>query len=213
MISMPRQFWNEEQTSKSRALLNKLSSEVDFVLIGGWAVFMYTKQQMSLDLDIAIGYDALAYFRKYGINDYNGFSIKYSVINGVYVDLFIEGFSDKDLPVPVKEILSNYNNIEGIKVVEKELLLLLKLWGYYRSDQHKIRKDILDVIALLLYANIDFAKLKGYIEKYSIPKRRSINVLLEYIDKVTQVEDFIDVPRDELNNKLKAYKEKLRDLL
>jgi len=35
------QFWNEEQTKKSRELLNMLASSVDFVLIGGWAVYMY----------------------------------------------------------------------------------------------------------------------------------------------------------------------------
>ena len=34
------QFWNEEQTKKSRELLNMLASSVDFVLIGGWAVYI-----------------------------------------------------------------------------------------------------------------------------------------------------------------------------
>jgi len=43
MRNMPMQFWNEEQTKKSRELLNMLASSVDFVLIGGWAVYMYLK--------------------------------------------------------------------------------------------------------------------------------------------------------------------------
>jgi len=40
MRNMPMQFWNEEQTKKSRELLNMLASSVDFVLIGGWAVYI-----------------------------------------------------------------------------------------------------------------------------------------------------------------------------
>jgi len=80
--------------------------------------------------------------------------VKYSIINGVYVDLFIEDFSDKELPVPVSTILKEYNIIEGIKVVDKELLLLLKLWGYFRADEQKLRKDMLDVLGLMLYGDI-----------------------------------------------------------
>ncbi|MEM3208947.1 MAG: hypothetical protein QXE33_03440 [Candidatus Micrarchaeaceae archaeon] len=209
---MPRQFWNEEQVKRSRELLNAIAGAVDFVLIGGWAVFMYTRQQMSLDLDIAIGYESLEYFRKYGIKDYKNISIKYSVIDGTYVDLFIEDFSDRELPFPVRVILNNYTTIEGIKVVNKELLLLLKLWGYLRADQQKIRKDILDVLALLLYGDIDLEKFKNYIEEYDIPADRSVNVLLEYIDKKPQVQDFIDIGPKELGEKLDGYKLRLRRL-
>ncbi|MEM4071788.1 MAG: hypothetical protein QXL63_00385, partial [Candidatus Micrarchaeaceae archaeon] len=197
---------------RSRELLNAIAGAVDFVLIGGWAVFMYTRQQMSLDLDIAIGYESLEYFRKYGIKDYKNISIKYSVIDGTYVDLFIEDFSDRELPFPVRVILNNYTTIEGIKVVNKELLLLLKLWGYLRADQQKIRKDILDVLALLLYGDIDLEKFKNYIEEYGIPADRSVNVLLEYIDKKPQVQDFIDISPKELGEKLDGYKLQLRRL-
>jgi len=70
------QFWNEEQTKKSRGLLNMLASSVDLVLIGGWAVYMYIRQQMSLDVELAITYNNLEYFRKYGIKDYKGMKAK-----------------------------------------------------------------------------------------------------------------------------------------
>jgi len=48
--------------------------------------------------------------------------------------------------------------IEGIKVVDKERLLLLKLWGYFRADERKIRKDMLDVLSLILYGNTDLER-------------------------------------------------------
>lgn len=209
---MARQFWNEEQTRRSRELLNNLSKEVDFVLIGGWAVFMYARQQMSLDVNIAIAYDSLEYFRRYGIEDYKNARIKYSIIEGTYVDLFIEDFSDKDMPFPIKTVLDNHLNIEGIKVVDKELLLILKLWGYFRADQQKIRKDILDVIALLLYGDINLERFRELVESYSIPRGRSVNVLLEYIDKTPQVQDFIDMSASDLERKLGMYKQQLKSL-
>jgi len=212
MRNMPMQFWNEEQTKKSRELLNMLASSVDFVLIGGWAVYMYIRQQMSLGVDLAITYNSLEYFRKYGINDYKDMKVKYSIVNGVYVDLFIEDFSDKDLPVPVSTILKEYNIIEGIKVVDKELLLLLKLWGYFRADEQKIRKDMLDVLGLMLYGDIDLKKFKAYIDAYKVPKRRSVDVLLEYLDKRVQVENFIDISKKELHERLKSYRMQLRRL-
>lgn len=209
---MARQFWNEEQTRRSRELLNNLSKEVDFVLIGGWAVFMYARQQMSLDVNIAIAYDSLEYFRRYSIEDYKNARIKYSIIEGTYVDLFIEDFSDKDMPFPIKTVLDNHLNIEGIKVVDKELLLILKLWGYFRADQQKIRKDILDVIALLLYGDINLERFRELVESYSIPRGRSVNVLLEYIDKTPQVQDFIDMSASDLERKLGMYKQQLKSL-
>jgi len=209
---MPVQFWNEEQTKKSRELLNTLAGSIDFVLIGGWAVYMYVRQQMSLDVDMAIAYSSLEYFRKYGMNDYKGIKAKYSVVNGVYVDLFIEDFSDKDLPVPVSTILKEYNTIEGIKVANKELLLLLKLWEYFRADEQKIRKDMLDVLGLMLYGDIDLKKFKAYIDAYKVPERRSIDVLLEYLDKGVQVEGFIDISKKELHERLKSYRMQLRRL-
>ena len=212
MRNMARQFWNEEQTRRSRELLNNLSKEVDFVLIGGWAVFMYARQQMSLDVNIAIAYDSLEYFRRYGIEDYKNARIKYSIIEGTYVDLFIEDFSDKDMPFPIKTVLDNHLNIEGIKVVDKELLLILKLWGYFRADQQKIRKDILDVIALLLYGDINLERFRELVESYSIPRGRSVNVLLEYIDKTPQVQDFIDMSASDLERKLGMYKQQLKSL-
>jgi len=35
--------------------------------------------------------------------------IKYCIVKRIYVDLFVKGFSDKDLPVPVSTILHEYN--------------------------------------------------------------------------------------------------------
>ena len=108
--------------------------------------------------------------------------------------------------------MKEYNIIECIKVVDKELLLLLKLLGYFRADEQKIRKDMLDVLGLMLYGDIDLKKFKAYIDAYKVPKRRSVDVLLEYLDKGVQVENFIDISKKELHERLKSYRMQLRRL-
>ena len=181
VMAMAIQFWNDDNTKESFEVMRRLVGKIDFVLIGGWAVFYYTGQQKSLDIDIAIDYGALDYFKEYGISQYEGMHIQYSIIERIYIDLFIDGFSDRDLPFPVKDIMDGYVMIEGIKVVEKELLILLKTWGYFRVDEKKHDKDIIDTLSLLFFANLDFAKIRGYITKYKIPEQKGTGAMLEYL--------------------------------
>lgn len=190
MINMPRQFYSEK-TNASLELMHNLTGNIDFVLIGGWAVHMYLGSQRSMDIDLTIDYPALDYFRRYGIEKYDGININYSIINGVTVDIFLPGFSDKDLPFPVNEILSNYVIISNVKVVKKEMLLLLKLWGYFSNDETKIRKDIIDVTSLLLYGDVDLTKVKDLIRTHNLQKRRTTDVMLEYLDKGRALAQFI----------------------
>lgn len=204
MMPMPTQFWNKEKTKTSYSVLNGLAGKLDFVLIGGWAVYLHTHQQESLDVDIALGFDELDFFRKYGIQDYGGINIKYSIVDDVHVDLFISEFSDRDLPVPVSEILKNFVKIDRMKVVKREMLLLLKLWGYFRNDEVKLRKDIVDVISLLFYGNVNLKEFEAIVKAHKISRRRSIDVLLEYLDKGEYLTEYTGLGKSEYQ-KQKAY--------
>ena len=206
MISMARQFWNEENTRGSLEVLRRLAGKLDLVLIGGWAVNFYTGKQKSLDVDIAIGYSAIEYFRQFGISQYDGLNIKYSVIDSVCVDLFIEQFADRDLPFPVSEIMENYVTIDNIKVVERSLLLLLKLWGYFRSDREKHTKDIIDALSLLLYAGIDMARVKEQMDRYGIPARRAPDVIMEYLDIGDTLLDYLEMGKEEYDRLKSKYR-------
>lgn len=209
---MAKQFWNEENTTGSLAVLRSLVGKIDFVLIGGWAVNYYTGLQRSLDVDIAIDYGALEFFKEFGISQYEGMSIKYSVINSIYVDLFLRGFADKDLPVPIETIFEKYVLLDNIKVVEKELLLILKAWGYFRADTQKHRKDIIDVLSLLLFTEIDFSKVKEYIKAYKIDKRRSLDVFLEYLDKGEAFLDYLNMDKGEYLKRRDEIKGRIREI-
>jgi len=49
------EFWNNTLTEKSWKILQQLKKEnFDFVLIGGWAAYLWTKLHKSKDIDIVI---------------------------------------------------------------------------------------------------------------------------------------------------------------
>lgn len=210
---MQKQFWNNEKTEASLKTLHLLAGKIDFVLIGGWAVYFYTNAQRSEDVDIAIGISGLDFFRGYGIQDYGGINIKYSIVGDTVVDLFIQEYADRDLPVPVKDILENYTLFEGnIKTVNREMLLLLKLWGYFREDEAKLRKDMIDVINLILYGGIDLKKFGVLLKKYKIAKRRGKDVLLEYLDKGETLLDYIGMDNDKYRREKNALKKRIKEM-
>ena len=45
------EFYQDLITQKSFEALQNLKREFDFILIGGWAVFLYTKDLKSKDID------------------------------------------------------------------------------------------------------------------------------------------------------------------
>ncbi len=209
MMHMPKQFWNREKTDASLKTLRVIAEKIDFVLVGGWAVYMYTGMQKSEDVDIAISYDSLDFFRKYGINDYGGIKIKYSVVDGTTVGLFIEAYSDVSLPVHVREIIEHYVLIDNIKVVKKELLLLLKLWVYFRESELKVDKDIIDVISLL-NSGVDMQEFKAITEKHKIESRMSSDALLEYLDKGRHLWDYVADSEKEYTELVKKYRKEIK---
>ncbi len=212
MVCMVRKYYNDFETDKSMELLKELSTAVDFVLIGGWAVNFYVKMQKSKDVDVVIPTEALAYFKAYGINKH-GINAFYSTIRGITVDIFVQGFSDRELTIPTNRILVAYNTIENVKVIEKEMLMLLKLCGYFSNDKIKIEKDIIDVVSLLFYGEIDLNKVKRYIKEYNIEERKGRLGILEYLDKGISLWEYIVNTEAEYRQLSRKYKSEIKHLL
>ncbi|MBU3935685.1 hypothetical protein KJ909_03355, partial [Patescibacteria group bacterium] len=57
-------FYHDIITQKSWEELTKLGKTCKFVLIGGWAVYLYTKTLKSKDIDILTEYEELGNLRK-----------------------------------------------------------------------------------------------------------------------------------------------------
>src|SRR3989339_461295 len=64
MKNYPHEYYHDLITQKSWEELINLKKLADFVLIGGWATYLYTRALKSKDIDIAINYDQLPILSK-----------------------------------------------------------------------------------------------------------------------------------------------------
>ena len=53
------EYWSTIITEKSWDVLQRIKKEFDFVLIGGWATYLWTKGHKSKDIDIIIDFKEL----------------------------------------------------------------------------------------------------------------------------------------------------------
>ncbi|PIY70044.1 hypothetical protein COY89_03190, partial [Candidatus Roizmanbacteria bacterium CG_4_10_14_0_8_um_filter_36_36] len=57
-------FYQSIVTEKSWKMLQMLKKNIDFILIGGWAVYLYAKTLKSKDIDIIVDYQELDKIKK-----------------------------------------------------------------------------------------------------------------------------------------------------
>ena len=162
------EFYHDLITEKSFKVLQDLKREFDFILIGGWAIFLYTKALKSKDIDIIIDYDELEKFKqKFSIFKNERLKRYEAKLEELDIDIYLPYFSD--LKFPIEEIENYLQSIEGFKVPIPELLLILKTKTYSeRKGTTKGEKDFLDIFTLILNEKIDWQKYKGLIKKYNL---------------------------------------------
>ncbi len=162
------EFYHNLVTEKSFKLLQDLKKKFDFILIGGWAIFLYSQALKSKDIDIILDYDGLGEFRK----EFNLFKNerlkKYEVkTGGIDIDIYLPYFSD--LGIPVEDIKKYSQSQEGFLVPSPEILLILKTNTYQaRKGTNKGNKDLIDIFSLLQKQIIDWKKYQELIKKYKL---------------------------------------------
>lgn len=163
-----RSFYQEIITQKSWEILKKLQKKVDFILIGGWAVYFYTSALKSKDIDIIIDYPELERLKK----EYEVFKNerleKYEIKEeGVDIDAYLPHFSNVGLPV---EVLLRYKQKrENFAVLPKEVLLITKQKAYLsRVGSIKGEKDKIDIISLAFLDDFDWSLYKEVLKKYQL---------------------------------------------
>lgn len=160
------EFWNSILTEKSWKVLQELKKEHKFILIGGWAVYLLTKQNKSKDVDVVVSIEELEKFKMERLvkNDkLKKYEVKKEEID---IDIYLEYYSK--LAIPVEEIKNYTMEIEGFKIASSELLLILKQRAYSeRKDSIKGEKDKIDIISLV-FSKIDFKKYYEILKKYKI---------------------------------------------
>ena len=164
------EFWSSLLTEKSWNLLKELSKKnFQFIVIGGWAAYLWTKLHKSKDIDIIVpDFKGLEYLKKnYDLRKNDSlkrYEIKFEEID---VDIYVPYYSK--LALPVEEIKSHITKIENMQVVSPEILLILKQGAELeRKDSVKGSKDRVDIMALLLFSEMDFKKYNSLLEKHNL---------------------------------------------
>lgn len=161
-----KEFWSELVTRASWEKLKEMSREFDFILIGGWATYLWTKAHKSKDIDIAVDYETLDWLsKKYQLTK-NERLKKYEIKLAEFdIDIYLPYFSE--LGLPVEELGSYVSVVEGIKTVMPEMLLILKQSAEIeRRGSTKGRKDLIDILTLLVHAPFDIKKYREILKKH-----------------------------------------------
>jgi len=199
------EFWNSELTAKSWTLLQQLTKEkFRFIVIGGWATYLWTKQHKSKDIDIIIpDFRELEIIgNKYLLRKNNNLK-KYEIkTEEIDIDIYLPYYSKLSLPIDF--VLKNTTLVEGFEVVQPEILLILKQGAELdRKDSVKGQKDRIDILTLLCYTKIDFSKYRHFIEQQKIvPYRQRLKEIIQ---------SFKDLKH--LNMNSKEYADKKKELL
>lgn len=164
------EFWNDAVTVKSWDLLLKLRQlPIRFVLIGGWAAYLWARLHKSKDIDIVVsGFDDLEYLKKNYDLRKNEHLKKYEIIvDEIDVDIYVPHFSK--LSLPAEEIIAQAVKVENIEAVRPEALLVLKQGAELdRRDSVKGKKDRIDIMALIIKVDMDWALYFRLLEKHNL---------------------------------------------
>ena len=184
---MIKEFWHNLVTEKSYQLLQELRKSFDFVLIGGWAIYFYTHGLKSKDIDIIVSLEALDKLKQKFDVYKNERLHKYEIkIEGIDIDIYIPYWSD--LGLSINKVIENTVSLEGFRLPSKEILLILKLFVYSkRKASLKGKKDLIDIISLLYFDNINFGLLNNILEDNSLSHLK--DELREILVSTTKVEE------------------------
>lgn len=177
-------YYHNLVTQKSWEELQMLNKLVDFVLIGGWAAYLYTKTLKSKDIDIIIEFDQIGKLEKHYYLIKNDRLKKYeAIINQVEIDIYLPHYSQ--IGIPVEDLLKHKQNLEGFTVLEADYLLALKMYTIsQRGRTPKGRKDFIDIISLLNSRIINWKNFYEIIQKYRLSETLDIfaSYLREYYE-------------------------------
>jgi|SRR3989344_4945483 len=171
------EFWNSQLTEKSWKILQELRRKYDFALIGGWATYLWTKQQKSKDIDIIVEINELQKLKAESLSK-NDHLKKYEIkIDEVDVDIYVSHFSK--LTIPPGNLREYIRRIEGFNVVSPTALLVLKQGAYEdRKNSVKGEKDKIDILSLLFFSDIEFKSYKFILKEY---------LLTDYIENLIEI--------------------------
>lgn len=174
------EFWNESLTKASWKSLQEFSKKYDFILIGGWAVYLWSKNQKSKDIDIVIDFDTLGRLRQdYDVTK-NDRLKKYEIQQDKFdVDIYVKYYSELGFPLEELEV----TRIEGFTVPILEDLVILKQNAELdRRGSVKGKKDATDILSMLIYCDFDLGKYKERLEEHGLDFEQELVRVIKKFD-------------------------------
>ncbi|MDI6884441.1 MAG: hypothetical protein QMD00_04895 [Hadesarchaea archaeon] len=163
---MVTEIWPEHITSKSWRVLNELAARVDPVLIGGWAVHLWTGALKSADVDLFVTDENMW---KIGARVKKHPKLKkyHALIDDVDIDIYTPSVCG--LAISAGEAFEKrwYALVRGFNVLLPEPLLVLKCEAARaRWAGRKGFKDRCDVLSLLRFERLDLKMLGKLLLRY-----------------------------------------------
>ncbi|MFH1071891.1 MAG: hypothetical protein V1743_00500 [Nanoarchaeota archaeon] len=202
------EFWHETLTQKSwNILLDLKKKSFTFILIGGWAAYLWTRLHKSKDVDIVLQNMTDLDFLKgnYALKKNDSLK-KYEIsFEDIDVDIYVPYYSK--LAIPPEDLKKFMTRIEGIDVAIPEALLVLKQ-GAEEDREHSIKgeKDRIDIMALVLFANVNFKKYDEILSAYKLVHYRQ---RLKHIIAAFKSGEYLGLNLRELTLRKKELLEKL----
>lgn len=180
-------FYHNLITEKSWSVLLELRHEYNFVLIGGWAVFLYTHGLKSKDIDVVLEYETLEKLRSklsfYKNERLKKYEVKKEEID---IDIYVPFYSNPGLPA--EELVNLRTSVEGFDSVEKEILAILKQKALMeRKDSVKGRKDLIDLISLFQLDEFDWERYLNAIKRYGL--KESLESVRKTVIETTKIDE------------------------
>ncbi len=178
-------FYHNLITEKSWRLLQSLRKEYDFILIGGWAVFLHTNALKSKDIDLVLEFSELERLREKFEVSKNERLRKYEARREeMEIDIYVPFYSNPGLPAEnLKEFVVG---LEGFKTVDKEVLAILKQAALLaRKDTVKGRKDLVDLVSLFRLPGFNWEKYGKIVSMYELGD--SSAAVLGMLEKTTEI--------------------------
>lgn len=184
-------YYTSLVTQKSWEELLILRKTIDFTLIGGWAVYLYTKTLKSKDIDIIIDFDKLPILEKqYELNKNDRLKKYEATKEEIQIDIYLPYYSQ--IGIPVEVLTKQTKSLEGFAVVDSDYLLALKLYALSeRGRTPKGRKDFVDAVALISARVFEWEKLAEILKTYKLQEAQ--DNFLESLD------EYYEVPELNLN--------------
>jgi len=181
------QYYHDLITQKSWQLLLILKKKYDFVLIGGWAVYLYCQTLKSKDIDLIINYPVLEQLKEEFTVVKNDRLKKYETkTEETDIDIYLPYYSE--LGLPADEVIKLTTMLENFKVPDVEILALLKAKALLeRKNSVKGRKDLIDLVSLFSLEGFDFKKLGQHARKFQ--SENLLRVIVEKVKSTTKIDE------------------------